>query len=121
MTAASINLFDQARGRRPRRPAKEAPPSSVTPITLYQPQDQPNGKSSSKLSEHSGRKGKCLVHLDLLEEYNRMFTSWAAHEDERAEELDMTETERQALAQIEEAHQKLLRHQQSCPICQKRR
>lgn len=61
--------------------------------------------------------GNCPMRQRLLDEYNRRFKSWVAHEDEGKRPSDAAESERLALARLEGAHQKLLQHQQSCAIC----
>jgi hypothetical protein len=67
----------------------------------------------------NGRKD-CPIHRRLLDEYNRAFHSWVAHtgEGEELETLiDTTESQRLAVARVEEKHQQLLQHEQCCSNC----
>jgi hypothetical protein len=108
MMTASAYPLDQPRGRRLRGLRK----ASVAPGAMLGAPYQASGYITGEAP------GSCPVCQNLLEKYNRIFNSWAA-QDERDKDFDPVDFE--ILAQVEEAHQKLLRHQQSCPTCRRPR
>jgi hypothetical protein len=68
-----------------------------------------------------GARGRndCRIHRRLLEQYNRAFHSWVTYTGEEVAPAPVSaaETEKLAVARVEETHQQLLKHEQCCPNC----